>query len=141
MNQKGKRILMGLVALVVVLLLALWGIPSLMLAVESNAAPTKAEAAQLIADYPDSSAAPAEKAVCQDLIALKKQNIRVSRIASAEGDKIVYEMKQAEGVTTEVTTYVDMTRDWNGTLYYHTTDDQQGEGTIRVRPWGSVRIY
>lgn len=141
MNQKGKRILMGLVALVVVLLLALWGIPSLMLAVESNAAPTKAEAAQLIADYPDSSAAPAEKAVCRDLIALKKQNIRVSRIASAEGDKIVYEMKQAEGVTTEVTTYVDVTRDWNGTLYYHTTDDQQGEGTIRVRPWGSVRIY
>lgn len=132
---------MGLVALVVVLLLALWGIPSLMLAVESNAAPTKAEAAQLIADYPDSSAAPAEKAVCRDLIALKKQNIRVSRIASAEGDKIVYEMKQAEGVTTEVTTYVDVTRDWNGTLYYHTTDDQQGEGTIRVRPWGSVRIY
>lgn len=141
MNQKGKRILMGLVALVVVLLLALWGIPSLMLAVESNAAPTKAEAAQLIADYPDSSAAPAEKAVCRDLIALKKQNIRVSRIVSAEGDKIVYEMKQAEGVTTEVTTYVDVTRDWNGTLYYHTTDDQQGEGTIRVRPWGSVRIY
>lgn len=141
MNQKGKRILMGLVALVVVLLVALWGIPALMLAVESNAAPTKAEAAQLIADYPDSSAAPAEKAVCRDLIALKKQNIRVSRIASAEGDKIVYEMKQAEGVTTEVTTYVDVTRDWNGTLYYHTTDDQQGEGTIRVRPWGSVRIY
>ena len=141
MNQKGKRILMGLVALVVVLLLALWGIPSLMLAVESNAAPTKAEAAQLIADYPDSSAAPAEKAVCRDLIALKKQNIRVSRIVSAEGDKIVYEMKQAEGVTTEVTTYVDVTRDWNGTLYYHTTDDQQGEGTIRIRPWGSVRIY
>mgnify|MGYP000371530569 CR=1 FL=1 len=141
MNQKGKRILMGLVALVVVLLLALWGIPALMLAVESNAAPTKAEAAQLIADYPDSSAAPAEKAVCRDLIALKKQNIRVSRIVSAEGDKIVYEMKQAEGVTTEVTTYVDVTRDWNGTLYYHTTDDQQGEGTIRVRPWGSVRIY
>ena len=137
MNQKGKRILMGLVALVVVLLLALWGIPALMLAVESNAAPTKAEAAQLIADYPDSSAAPAEKAVCRDLIALKKQNIRVSRIVSAEGDKIVYEMKQAEGVTT----YVDVTRDWNGTLYYHTTDDQQGEGTIRVRPWGSVRIY
>lgn len=141
MNPKGKRILMGLVALVVVLLLALWGIPALMLAVESNAAPTKAEAAQLIADYPDSSAAPAEKAVCRDLIALKKQNIRVSRIVSAEGDKIVYEMKQAEGVTTEVTTYVDVTRDWNGTLYYHTTDDQQGEGTIRVRPWGSVRIY
>lgn len=141
MNQKGKRILMGLVALVVVLLLALWGIPALMLAVESNAAPTKAEAAQLIADYPDSSAAPAEKAVCRDLIALKKQNIRVSRIVSAEGDKIVYEMKQAEGVTAEVTTYVDVTRDWNGTLYYHTTDDQQGEGTIRVRPWGSVRIY
>lgn len=141
MNQKGKRILMGLVALVVVLLLALWGIPALMFAVESNAAPTKAEAAQLIADYPDSSAAPAEKAVCRDLIALKKQNIRVSRIVSAEGDKIVYEMKQAEGVTTEVTTYVDVTRDWNGTLYYHTTDDQQGEGTIRVRPWGSVRIY
>ena len=141
MNQKGKRILMGLVALVVVLLLALWGIPALMLAVESNAAPTKAEAAQLIADYPDSSAAPAEKAVCRDLIALKKQKIRVSRIVSAEGDKIVYEMKQAEGVTTEVTTYVDVTRDWNGTLYYHTTDDQQGEGTIRVRPWGSVRIY
>lgn len=141
MNQKGKRILMGLVALVVVLLLALWGIPALMLAVESNAAPTKAEAAQLIADYPDSSAAPAEKAVCRDLIALKKQNIRVSRIASVDGETIVYEMKQAEGVTTEVTTYVDVTRDWNGTLYYHTTDDQQGEGTIRVRPWGSVRIY
>lgn len=141
MNQKGKRILMGLVALVVVLLLALWGIPALMLAVESNAAPTKAEAAQLIADYPDSSAAPAEKAVCRDLIALKKQNIRVARIASVDGETIVYEMKQAEGVTTEVTTYVDVTRDWNGTLYYHTTDDQQGEGTIRVRPWGSVRIY
>ena len=48
MNQKGKRILMGLVALVVVLLLALWGIPALMLAVESNAAPTKAEAAQIL---------------------------------------------------------------------------------------------
>ena len=142
MNRKVKLCLGIIVVVLVVLALALWVIPYVQLSADANSEQIRSEASQLISAYQESNPekeTPAQKDVCRDLVWLGKLNMSVAEISSVDDDAVVYVMDSAS--TSEATTYVDVTKDWSGTLYYHTTDNLNGDATIRVRPWGSTKIF
>lgn len=133
-RRKRNRILIVVGIVVLVLVLANWVVPETMIAVESNSKLTKADAQALIEEY-DGEASP--KTVCRDLVLLRQMHLVPERIYDVKDGKVIYEVK----ITKNDSEYFDVTRSWSGTMYYHSTDDMGGEGTIRIRPWGSTKVY
>ena len=133
-RRKRNRILIIIGIVVLVLVLANWVVPETMIAVESNSKLTKADAQALIKEY-DGEASP--KAVCRDLVLLRQMHLVPERIHDVKDGKVIYEVEISENYIE----YFDVTRSWSGTMYYHNTDDSGGEGTVRIRPWGSTKVY
>lgn len=143
-HRQTKQIFSILAALLLVLVLAFWIIPYIRLMVDANSTQLLAEASHLSSAYQENNPLgqpPSQKAIARDLVYLGYQNIHVTKIASADDSAFVYEMAYNAEDNPQVTTYVDVTKEWNGTLYYHMVDDRNGESTIRVRPWGSTKIF
>ncbi len=142
--KKNAKITFGILGvLLIVLVLALWVIPNVRVAVDSNSKQILSEAAQLISEYQERSGregSPSQEDVCQDLVYLTYQGIHVEQIFTAENNTIVYKIDFREGNEVQTATYVDVTKTWDGTLYYHITDDRGSNDMIRVRPWGSSKI-
>lgn len=133
-RRKRNRILIIIGIVVLVLVLANWVVPETMIAVESNSKLTKADAQALIEEY-DGEAS--QKAVCRDLVLLRQMHLVPDRIHDVKDGKVIYEVEISENYIE----YFDVTRSWSGTMYYHNTDDSGGEGTVRIRPWGSTKVY
>ena len=70
------------------------------------------------------------------LVMLRQMSLTPERICGVKEGKIIYEMELG-GLNHQF----DVTRSWNGTMYYHSTDDRGGEGTVCIRPWGYTSIY
>ena len=142
--KKSTKFTFGILgALLIVLVLALWIIPYVRVAVDSNSKQILSEAAQLISVYQKSNGregSPSQEDVCRDLVYLTYQGIHVEQIFTAENDTIVYKMDFRGENEVQTATYVDVTKTWDGTLYYHITDDSGSNDTIRIRPWGSSKI-
>lgn len=142
--KKNAKVTFGILGtLLIVLVLALWIIPNVRVAVDSNSKQILSEAAQLISVYQKSSGregSPSQEDVCRDLVYLTYQGIHVEQIFTAENDTIVYKIDFRGENEVQVDTYVDVTKNWDGTLYYHITDDSGSNDMIRVRPWGSSKI-
>lgn len=130
-KRKSSFMVVGIVA--AALVLANWVVPEAMLAIESNSKLTKAAAQALMAEY---NGEVSQKEVCRDLVMLRQMSLTPERICAVRDGKVIYELGVG-GVNHQF----DVTRSWSGTMYYHSTDDRGGEGTVRIRPWGSAAIY
>jgi len=132
-KKKGKSILMVVGIIAVAVILANWVVPGVMLAVEANSKLTQADAQALMDQYDGEVS---QKEVCRDLVMLRQMSLTPERICGVKEGKIIYEM-EVGGLNHQF----DVTRSWNGTMYYHSTDDRGGEGTVCIRPWGYTSIY
>ena len=139
-NKKGLAAIVILVIVAVVL--ALWGVPRALVAMNANSATTKEVAERLNAAYqtanPDAAALD-QKAVCRDLAYLSKQWLRADAIYGERDGRVVYLMNMELDGGKQYSLQVDVKTGWDGTIYYHTVDDG-GDGTIVVRPWGATHI-
>ena len=139
-NKKGLAAIVILVLVAVVL--ALWGVPRALVAMNANSATTKEVAERLNAAYqtanPDAAALD-QKAVCRDLAYLSKQGLRADAIYGERDGRVVYLMNMELDGGKQYSLQVDVKTGWDGTIYYHTVDDG-GDGTIVVRPWGATHI-
>lgn len=139
-NKKGLAAIVILVIVAVVL--ALWGVPRALVAMNANSATTKEVAERLNAAYqtanPDAAALD-QKAVCRDLAYLSKQGLRADAIYGERDGRVVYLMNMELDGGKQYSLQVDVKTGWDGTIYYHTVDDG-GDGTIVVRPWGATHI-
>lgn len=132
-NLKSKIVTMG-----ITLLLTLWGVPYAVVAMNANSTTTKEAAERLNAAYqtanPDAAALD-QKAIRWDLAYLLKRNLQASAIQGEQDGRIVYLVNMWDQYSIQV----DVQTSWDGTVSYHTVDDE-GESTIVVRPWGSTHI-
>ena len=139
-NKKGLAAIVILV--IVAVLLALWGVPRALVAMNANSATTKEVAERLNAAYqtanPDAAALD-QKAVCRDLAYLSKLGLRADAIYGERDGRVVYLMNMELDGGKQYSLQVDVKTGWDGTIYYHTVDDG-GDGTIVVRPWGATHI-
>lgn len=139
-NKKGLAAIVILVIVAVVL--ALWGVPRALVAMNANSATTKEVAERLNAAYqtanPDAAALD-QKAVCRDLAYLSKQGLRADAIYGERDGRVVYLMNMELDGGKQYSLQVDVKTGWDGTIYYHTVDDG-GDATIVVRPWGATHI-
>ena len=139
-NQKSKIVIVVLV--VIAVLLALWGVPRALVAMNANSATTKEAAERLNAAYqtanPDAAALD-QKAICRDLAYLSKQGLRADAIYGERDGRVVYLINMDLDGGKQYSLQVDVKTGWDGTIYYHTVDDG-GDGTIVVRPWGATHI-
>ena len=139
-NQKSKIVIVVLV--VIAVLLALWGVPRALVAMNANSVSTRETAERLSEAYQVSNSdktAIDQKAVCRDLAYLSKQGLRADAIYGERDGRVVYLINMDLDGGKQYSLQVDVKTGWDGTIYYHTVDDG-GDGTIVVRPWGATHI-
>ena len=139
-NQKSKIVIVVLV--VIAVLLALWGVPRALVAMNANSVSTRETAERLSEAYQVSNSdktAIDQKAVCRDLAYLSKLGLRADAIYGERDGRVVYLINMDLDGGKQYSLQVDVKTGWDGTIYYHTVDDG-GDGTIVVRPWGARHI-
>lgn len=139
-NQKSK--IMIVVLVVIAVLLALWGVPRALVAMNANSVSTRETAERLSEAYQVSNSdktAIDQKAVCRDLAYLSKLGLRADAIYGERDGRVVYLINMDLDGGKQYSLQVDVKTGWDGTIYYHTVDDG-GDGTIVVRPWGATHI-
>lgn len=139
-NQKSKIVIVVLV--VIAVLLALWGVPRALVAMNANSVSTRETAERLSEAYQVSNSdktAIDQKAVCRDLAYLSKLGLRADAIYGERDGRVVYLINMDLDGGKQYSLQVDVKTGWDGTIYYHTVDDG-GDGTIVVRPWGATHI-
>ena len=139
-NQKSKIVIVVLV--VIAVLLALWGVPRALVAMNANSVSTRETAERLSEAYQVSNSdktAIDQKAVCRDLSYLSKLGLRADAIYGERDGRVVYLINMDLDGGKQYSLQVDVKTGWDGTIYYHTVDDG-GDGTIVVRPWGATHI-
>ena len=139
-NQKSKIVIVVLV--VIAVLLALWGVPRALVAMNTNSVSTRETAERLSEAYQVSNSdktAIDQKAVCRDLAYLSKLGLRADAIYGERDGRVVYLINMDLDGGKQYSLQVDVKTGWDGTIYYHTVDDG-GDGTIVVRPWGATHI-
>lgn len=139
-NQKSKIVIVVLV--VIAVLLALWGVPRALVAMNANSVSTRETAERLSEVYQVSNSdktAIDQKAVCRDLAYLSKLGLRADAIYGERDGRVVYLINMDLDGGKQYSLQVDVKTGWDGTIYYHTVDDG-GDGTIVVRPWGATHI-
>lgn len=139
-NKKGLATIVILVIVAVVL--ALWGVPRALVAIDANSVSTRETAERLSEAYQVSNSdktAIDQKAVCRDLAYLSKQGLRADAIYGERDGRVVYLINMELDGGKQYSLQVDVKTGWDGTIYYHTVDDG-GDATIVVRPWGATHI-
>ena len=139
-NQKSKIVIVVLV--VIAVLLALWGVPRALVAMNANSVSTRETAERLSEAYQVSNSdktAIDQKAVCRDLAYLSKLGLRADAIYGERDGRVVYLINMDLDGGKQYSLQVDVKTGWDGTISYHTVDDG-GDGTIVVRPWGATHI-